>query len=47
MMRYAASGKGWRAGRWRVKAETLVVLATARSAAISSSVGVHWPGAEG
>src|SRR5260370_12214135 len=32
------SGKGWRAGRLRVKATTLVVLATARSAAISSSV---------
>src|SRR5437016_1240822 len=30
------SGKGWRAGRLRIKATTLVVLATARSAAISS-----------
>src|SRR3954468_12183351 len=32
------SGKGWRAGRLRVKATTLVVFATARSAAISSSL---------
>src|SRR5215469_5118658 len=32
------SGKGWRAGRLRVKPATLVVLATARSDAISSSV---------
>lgn len=29
---------GWRAGRLRVKADTFVVLAAARSAAISSSV---------
>jgi hypothetical protein len=32
------SGKGWRAGRLRVKATTLVVLVTACSAATSSSV---------
>src|SRR5271165_1184019 len=32
------SGKGWRAGRLRVNATTLVVLDTARSAAISSWV---------
>ena len=31
-------GKGWSAGRLRVKTATLVVLATARSDAISSSV---------
>jgi hypothetical protein len=32
------SGKGWRAGRLRVKATTFVVFATAHSAAISSSL---------
>ena len=32
------SGKGWRAGRLRVKAATVVVFAAACSAAISSSV---------